>query len=212
MSDTIITPPKVIDYVGVIGSAGRKEDAVNYTVATYVEAYGALQRWMQDMQQLNPTHEICLVSGGAAFSDHLAIHAFLTQQTPCSLELYFPCEFKDNAFYDNGTKGITNPGSIANYYHGKFSEHMKINSLMEIGLAIANGAKVEDGGGMFGRNTKVANRCDSIIAFTFGCKEKIKDGGTADTCKKFLKKHAKERLYHVDLNTPKDIHWPGEVE
>lgn len=204
--------PKIVDYVGVIGSAGRKDDAKNFTVQVYVSAYGTLQRWMRDMLNLNPTHEICLVSGGAAFADHLAVHAFLTQNTPCKLELYLPCKFENNMFEDNGTvRPVTNPGATANYYHGKFSEVLGINSLVELGLAIETGATVESGGGFFGRNDKIANRCDSIVAFTFGCKETIKDGGTADTCKKFLKKHINERLYHVDLNTPNDIHWPGEL-
>lgn len=196
--------------IGIIGSAGRKDDAALFTKEVYKDAFGSLCCFIADMNRLNPANKFTLVSGGAAGVDHMAIHFFLMQYIPCSLKLFLPCKFEDTAYEDTLIKN--NAGGVANYYHKKFSERLGIDSLNEIKLAIEAGADVETGGGMFGRNTKIAENVDVIFAATFGHLERIKEGGTLDTCNKFLKKNAAELVYHCDLHDPTKIHWPAQTE
>ena len=193
--------------VAVIGSAGRKDDEAKFTKEVYIEAFGMLAAFISDMNKVNPVAKIELISGGAAYADHLAVQFFLTQFFPCSLTLYLPTQFANGEFEDDGTVDFrTNPGGTMNFYHRKFSKNLNLNSRNEIDMAIKQGAKVVAGGGLHGRNNKVAEEADVVIAFTFGNGAEIKDGGTLDTCKKFLKKNSNDLLYHVDLHNPTVIH------
>jgi hypothetical protein len=51
------------------------------------------------------------------------------------------------------------------------------------------------------RNTKVAEEADIILAMTFGTGAYIKDGGTADTVRKYFAISGHNVGYHYDLNT-----------
>ncbi len=69
------------------------------------------------------------------------------------------------------------------------SEARGASSLIEIQAAIERGAEVKSGAGGFKeRNTDIANQADAMLAFTFGTGAELKDGGTADTWRKFLAK------------------------
>jgi hypothetical protein len=122
-----------------------------------------------------------------------------------TLTLALPCEFDWNAgqFLDTGFRGIEswkkNPGATSNWFHSQFSNAIGKPSLEEIKTAIYKGAVVELEAGFMARNSIVA-RADTVIAFTFGDGVIVKDGGTADTCRKYLKGGGKS-LFHVDLHT-----------
>ena len=63
------------------------------------------------------THGVdALVSGGAAWADHLAVHLFRTGAVR-SLWLHLPAPMKDRQFM-SGRYGSA--GAAANYYHGRF--------------------------------------------------------------------------------------------
>ena len=62
-----------------------------------------------------------LVSGGAAWSDHVAVELFLSDEYD-GLTLHMPCKWIRKEHYDNGSYSWqTNPGKLANSCHRKFS-------------------------------------------------------------------------------------------
>jgi hypothetical protein len=171
--------------VGVCGSAGRKEDGDKISQKLYDIMYGC---FLHDLSNFNGA-AIRLVSGGAAWADHLAVRAYLDKQVP-ELELHLPTEFKSSKFVETADKMC--PGRIANWYHQKMSHKTNISSLIQLQRAIDFGAKVTVSEGFFKRNLLVG-KVDVLIAFTFGTKSSVitdatsaeiaglKDGGTAHT-------------------------------
>jgi hypothetical protein len=136
---------------------------------------------------------------------------YLNKEIP-NLKLFLPCQFLGGAAgFDPSPlteherqKGYST-GEIANRYHARFTRKCGFNSLNDIERAIQQGAQVVvPKGGFFGRNALVA-RSDIILAITFGEREWLKDGGTADTMTKYLnrvKKHGFfDKSFHYDLNS-----------
>lgn len=125
-----------------------------------------------------------LVSGGAAWADHLAVHAFLHGWVN-QLTLYLPAPFERGVFL-GPTKSAA---SAANFYHERFSAAIGQNSRQQIALAIARGARIEcepsaaGYGAMFARNKKVAELATACLAYTFGNGQDPADGGTLNTWK-----------------------------
>lgn len=206
----------------IVGTAGRKDDA-NRLSPKHFEAMCECARLL--LQQLNETDYgvDTLVSGGAAWADHVAVKLFLNKEVP-KLKLFLPCQFMGQDIgYDpvplnehERQKGYST-GDTANKLHAKFSRKMNINSLWEIQLAIQQGATViVPKGGFYGRNAKVAES-DILLAMTFGDHEWVKDGGTVDkdgkvklggtahtvTC--YLNRVKKfgffDKSFHYDLNS-----------
>lgn len=186
--------------IAIIGSAGRKEDADKFNLKKYIKMQEAVEFLIQ---KYITTEKHELVSGGAAGADQIAISLYyksFTLGTKVSLTLHLPCNFnlKEEKFNEkNGDYFF--PGNIANYYHKKFSEKIGKSSLAQIKWALEHGAKSEVTFGFKERNTKVA-QSDALIAMTFGEGAKVKDGGTADTVRKYLANSGKLG-YHIDLNT-----------
>lgn len=185
--------------IGVIGTAGRKDDAPRMTQPLYDAMYGVLHYHLH----LWTGAEITLVSGGAAWADHLAVRAFLDRAVP-HLELHFPAKFKNSKFVE--TTADMCPGRIANWYHQKMSRTISVQSLMQIQRAIDLGATYDVSSGFHARNHLVGN-VDVLLAFTFGDHNYagtkvsaeiagLKDGGTACT---WNSSNAPYRI-HTDLN------------
>lgn len=145
------------------------------------------------------TSPITLVSGGAAVADHLAVLLYLNDpKLQLTLHLPAPFDLQKQQFVE--TPGnMYAPGNIANYYHRKATKSCGVKSLEQIAQAINKGAKVIVTPGFKERNTKVAQESDVLVAFTFGDGAVLKDGGTLDTTRKFLKAKAGAPSYHVDL-------------
>ena len=172
--------------IGIIGTAGRKEDSDKLSAALYQKMK------LETLKLIMPytNKEITFVSGGAAVADHLAVHFFNTLPHT-KLSLHLPAPFDQHAKQFVEEKGkMFNPGNIANYYHRKFQKWSGINSLGEIALAIEEGATVLVTPGFKQRNSKVAAGSEVLIALTFGEGALLKDGGTADTFGKFLAKQS----------------------
>ena len=125
--------------------------------------------------------DIDLVSGGAAWADHIAVSLFL-MNIPCikSLTIYVPCSFNGECF-DNEVRD----GGVANYYHRKFSDRLtgeNHHTLAGIQRAIDRGATlITVDGGFFARNKLVAESSEYLIAYTFNHGSIPKDGGTKHT-------------------------------
>ena len=170
--------------IGVIGTAGRKDDAIRMSQELYDKMYGVL---LSDLSHWTGA-EITLVSGGAAWADHLAVRAYLDKVVP-HLELHFPAAFRSSKFVESSFQMC--PGRIANWYHQKMAHKTNVNSLIQIQRAIDLGATYTVSSGFFQRNHLVGN-VDILIAFTFGTRDSqgtnltaeqagLKDGGTAHT-------------------------------
>ncbi len=200
--------------LGIIGTAGRGTDRAQLSPGVY--------RSMLTVARVvcTLTRPAALVSGGAAYSDHLAVKLFLENLAP-KLTLHLPAEFTAFGFRESDRSvgsdgsGFRSPGKVSNYYHRLFSDDQGFDSLAEIQQAIEHGAVIKTGaggtGGFKARNTDIANDADVLLAFTFGDGPALKDGGTKDTMDKFLARRiapgwpmaiAQEalRAYHFDLN------------
>ena len=172
--------------VAIIGTAGRGEDAARMTAKVFdamVARTGqALAEW-----KLAPA-QVHLVSGGAAWADHVAVRLFLgkdqTESAFAGLTLHLPCAFDHKAgrALDTGRADWrTNPGRSMNQYHAAFTRAVKSDTLREITAAQKAGAElVTTYRGFHERNGAVA-ASDYVIAFTWGAGATPKDGGTADT-------------------------------
>lgn len=165
--------------IGIIGTAGRREDGARITAKLYETVYEDC--WKRIDELADEDDSLVLVSGGAAFADHLAVSHYLAGHCD-ELWLFLPAPFKEGKFVE---AGFRSPGAIANYYHYKFSEVMgedKGASLRGIATAIEKGAKIfVNEKGFKARNRQVARTVDFLIAYTFGSGESPKDGGTAHT-------------------------------
>ena len=163
--------------VSVIGTAGRKDDIHRLSVSVFLKMFADLKATLLTIAEKKDLH---LVSGGAAWADHLAVFAYLCDLCE-KLTLYFPADFKSTGFIA-ATNSKTDPGSIANYYHGLFSRKLGRNSIEQLQKAIDNGAEVVvNPGGFLARNFQVA-QSDVIVAYTFSNGDSPKaDSGTYHT-------------------------------
>jgi hypothetical protein len=179
--------------LAVIGTAGRQDDAARMTLALYDRMFESLSemigRWKIE----------AVVSGGAAWSDHLAVRAYLEGVVP-NLVLFLPAEFNsaNKAFVPN-PKVQFNPGQTLNNYHRAFSRQTGLDSLGEIAAALQkNSVVAEVHPGFHRRNSEVASFSNYLVAYTFGNQPSVelspdhpafvnakaaglKDGGTAHT-------------------------------
>jgi hypothetical protein len=175
--------------IGVIGTAGRKDDESKLGVLEWefmVKSCGKL---------IESTCSNILVSGGAAWADHVAVHMFLNNPTKLKLILHLPAEFEDGKFSES-----TPDGKTANFYHKQFSEKLGVDSLAQIKEAIRLGCDVSYYGGFKIRNLYVARDSELMLAFTFGDDKNLKDGGTKHTFEEFLRKEIRGLGFHVNLN------------
>ncbi|CAN0092274.1 unnamed protein product, partial [Phaeothamnion confervicola] len=115
--------------IALIGTAGRS--AAYPLIPELWEAMTAdVNSWIEPGD--------VLVSGGAAWADHLAVHAYL-QGWCAGLCLYLPAPLVGGRF----AGPFKSAGSTANYYHQRFSAVIAEDSLGQVQEAIARGAKVE---------------------------------------------------------------------
>ena len=195
--------PDHIPSVAIIGTAGRGEDAAKLSRQVFDEMVQAAAGVLPFL----PSGRVRLVSGGAAWADHVAVQLFLSDPNVFDLELHLPAPFeaaegKFRDFQDARGNSIrdwrTNPGGTSNYYHRAFSAKLGRNSLLDLASAIKQGAQVVVGDGFQDRNSGVA-QADAAIALTFGKASRLKDGGTSGTMGEFLAL-GRGQSWHIDLN------------
>lgn len=158
--------------ISIIGTAGRKEDLKKLSYQIYLKAFNDVLKLIEPYLSPNLT----IVSGGAAWMDHLAVDLFLNKKVQ-NLKLYFPADFINGKFIFKTSKDA---GSIANYYHKQFSNKTGKQSLNEIEIAMKKNAEISIHDGFKERNLLVGNS-DIIIAYTFNNDIIPKDGGTLHT-------------------------------
>lgn len=159
--------------IAIIGTAGRdKTKPMTLTLWHWMLAEAASHM---------PVHAH-VVSGGAAWADHLAVALFLSGQAH-ELTLHLPAPFVNGRFV--GPSGSA--ASAANYYHERFSQAIGIDTLAQISqVEFMDGVEgtfeppAPGYAAMFARNKKVA-MADRMLAFTFGTGAVPADGGTKNT-------------------------------
>jgi hypothetical protein len=128
-----------------------------------------------------------LVSGGAAWADHLAVHAYL-EGWCAAMALYLPAPLAIPAGGPARFEGMHgSAGAAANYYHDRFAQLAAVPGLEQLAQAAREGAAVQfepaapGYAAMFTRNRKVATGCTAMLAYTFGEGAEPADGGTLNT-------------------------------
>lgn len=195
--------------LAIIGTAGRKEDAPH--LASDPKRY--YTRMLDCARRVaNIVGADTLVSGGAAWSDFMAIALFLEAPTRYRLLLELPEKLDVSSehkrvYRDTGeVDWVNNPGGTSNHYLRAFSkqchsfmgsffpwvpyEDVSLNPMCTI--TVTKGFKE--------RNLEVA-KAYHCLAMTFGDKRQLKDGGTAHTMSAFLAREGHGDSYHLDLNT-----------
>lgn len=122
-----------------------------------------------------------IVSGGAAWADHVAIWAY-NNGLCAGLTLHLPAPFETTFNGGSGTSGGT-----ANHYHRQFGRTINRDTFLDIQDALQGGAQFTEQpeskgyAAMFARNKLVADQCTHMLAFTFGTGDVPADGGTKAT-------------------------------
>lgn len=199
--------------MSIIGTAGRREDKDRLTYRHYDKMLAGVTSLIVHLG-IDPK-ELKLVSGGAAWADHLVVTmALLGGVAYENLTVLLPAELGDTGFFSSDPKG-EKTASTCNYYHKIFSQKTGKNSIRDLLDVRERGANLVDGkGSFFARNSDVAKAPGTdgvLLAYTFGSDDVIqqpiwtvrphsptvkadeaglKDGGTADTwnkavCRKF---------------------------
>ena len=162
--------------IAIIGTAGRDK---NYPLSA--------KHWdfMCNMVRAEVEPDDHLISGGAAWADHVAVWAF-RMGIVHSLSLHLPARMWHGKYEgDFGTSGGT-----ANYYHEKFSLTMggrsfdtlaQIEDCIKRGVPFTTQPIAKGYAAMAERNKLVADECDHLMAFTFGNGDVPADGGTKMT-------------------------------
>lgn len=160
--------------VAIIGTAGR-DKSKHMSIG--------LWNWMVDNAIARIQQGAHVVSGGAAWADHLAVELFLRGHAG-ELTLHLPAPITDKGWFEGPYKSAA---SAANFYHANFSTVIGRHSIGEIVLASrkehCHGTVQPIGAGygaMFARNALVAE-CEQMLAYTFGQGDVPTDGGTKDT-------------------------------
>ena len=162
----------------IIGTAGR-DKSKPMTLETW--------NWMLDTSRQIIPQGSHLVSGGAAWADHIAVQLFLDGYADM-LTLHLPAPLTNSKQFAGG---YGTSGGAANYYHSMFSRVIGQNTIEQIHdcgympncvgsvQPMANGF-----GAMFARNKLVVSELnpdiDHMLAFTFGTNG-VADGGTKHT-------------------------------
>ena len=159
--------------IAIIGTAGRDTSRPM-----------TLQLWwrmLADARQRVRAEDV-LISGGAAWADHLAVTLYNDYRVK-HLVLHLPAPLVDGRFVGE----YRSAGSTANYYHDRFKRITGVDGLAELARAIKLGAEKTEQpaalgySAMFARNDRVARGCDAVIAYTFGEGDQPMDGGTLYT-------------------------------
>jgi hypothetical protein len=180
-------------HIAIIGTAGRDKDKPRTK-----ELWEAM---LADARtRIGPDDFIH--SGGAAWSDHIAVKLFLEGHIK-HLSLWLPAPMAGDGRLISPQSGAKGSASASNYYHQLFSNVIGEDSMAQIAEAWIEGAwlnfepSAAGYGGFFARNNKVAERAvDGCLAYTWGEGAEPADGGTKYTWDKC----SGERI-HIPLKT-----------
>lgn len=148
--------------VSIIGTAGRSS-----TEPLSLDLYlKAVEHVRQLVVQWTDPKTTTLVSGGAAWMDHIAVGLYQQGFAP-GLELHFPAPWRPGELQFDPTHFS---GKTANYYHRRFSARLGADpaaSLRGLQEALNRGAQHSVHVGFKARNVPVS-QADLLIALTWG--------------------------------------------
>jgi hypothetical protein len=191
--------------LAIIGTAGRAEDRL----LLGEEHWSTMLRAARHLVKAERVDRV--VSGGAAWADHVAVQLFLDRDVP-RLTLHLPCRVKEGRFIDVPDARPVNrsgerPAEVMSKHHEHFSAATGVKSISDLSRASDNFACDTTVGCDFdSRNARVAEDADIALAMTFGAGHNVKRGGTYRTMRMILRKFGAEyarRTWHLDLNTMK---------
>lgn len=182
--------------IAIIGTAGRdRARAVQMDRELYFAMYADAASRIEAIAQKLP---IRLISGGAAWADHLSVNLYL-KGLATLLVLHFPARFLPDVPGYEEQGGRYDAGRTSNYYHGLFTRAIAHDSLGDIRDALAKGAESHSGGGFHARNRQVAAEAEWLLAYTWGSGSEPADGGTLHTWR--ASRIPDCRRTHVPLDT-----------
>lgn len=103
--------------VAIIGTSGRNTDAPKMTMELFEAMVERTLSWLEKL--LAAKGEITLISGGGAWSDHVAVLCHMRMAGKVRLELHLPAAIGERGFCSHQFKDA---GSVSNYYHKLFSQ------------------------------------------------------------------------------------------
>lgn len=155
--------------VAIIGTAGRNGTHQQLSRNIFTNMVDTAKRIIKEEFKLDPS-QVQLVSGGAAWSDHVAVWIYLDCPEFTQLKLCLPCKWDANEKQFDATSKW---GESSNSHHRMFSSE----SMKEIDSAIQQGATVQVYDGFFKRNNVVA-KSEYMIAFGIEPGDQPPPGGT----------------------------------
>ncbi|KAM9975352.1 hypothetical protein ACTFIW_010380 [Dictyostelium discoideum] len=191
--------------IGVIGTTGRdKSRPLNSKHFDYL--CDTFQQYLHNLetQQKIELNNITLISGGAAWSDHVAVDYFLKNPTTCKLMIHLPCLIVGYKVDENITQyrfDVEHPNGVTtNGYHSNFSKQIGRDTILDIIKAKELGAILDNSEfGFKNRNTSIAKQSDFLVAFTGAVGPAPLGGGTLDTWKK------SKSLYKHHISIPESF-------
>jgi len=179
-------------YIGIIGAAhARAADSALHRAGVFEAMCAAVERVIVEDWQLQ-WDTVVLVSGGAAWGDHVAVALFMERACDSAtdrrgapkLRLLLPCKWDaaKKQFEDNGqVDWRINPGGTANTYHRQCSASTGRDTLADLEKAQKLGAAWQDDFfGFHHRNLVLARTVTHCIALTDEADEPT-EGGTGYT-------------------------------
>ena len=208
------TLPKGERYLAVVGTAGRGQDGARLTADDFNAMVDRVSRTVR------PTD--VLISGGAAWSDHVAVQLFLDGKVG-GLVLHLPGELMMKEVpgetprlqFDNG--GFMTSGSTANLYHDQFATALGLkpgDTIAQLQQAIDKGAVVTFGNGasptrsndteissFIARNRWVAQDATTgMITLSFDpTPNGPSDGGTGHAVREHKRWNPDAKQFHLDI-------------
>ncbi len=192
------TTLQLVTRVAIIGAAGGRGAHERLSKAAFARMCATARRVITEDLRLDPKR-VHLVSGGAAWSDHIAVRLFLGGGF-AGLTLLLPARWIAggiHGWYEPvNPQSRRDPGGMSNYYHKRFSDSVEADSLAEIARAKIDGAVLRDEfRGFLIRDLEIARSVDAMIAFSFSDGDAPLEGGT-----KFTWSHCEcARKIHVPL-------------
>lgn len=174
--------------LAVIGTAGRNGTGARLTAAHFEAMCDATRRMCQTLDA-----PLALVSGGAAWADHVAVTLFLQGHVD-RLVLCLPAPWVRGKFSQLARDGVT-----ANKLHQEFHARAHVNGLRDLDEAIRRGATVVVKDGFLARNCEIARHATHMLAFVHGLPV---SGGTGHTWSRFGAKGPRTALVIGDLMKP----------
>jgi len=190
LRQTTLSEPLAI--VAVIGSAGRGAHAGKFTADLFKRMVGRVEKILREELKLN---NYCLISGGSAWADHVAVALFLSGKAK-QLRLELPCEFN----HRTGRFTTSELGQYFSRLHEQFSQTARIDSLADIARALQTaGCKSTVHRGFMARNNQVAKQAQYVLALSWSRGQEPDSGGTLYTWKRCSRATVKIHVSLEDL-------------